>query len=88
MAVSQHFYCFIVFYLYKTATKLNFDQAISGLYSSAEIHARPGTRWVLTTVKELTEPDSEIAQLLERAIQEWPPPELNDGSCGSSAQEQ
>ena len=37
MAVSEHFYCFIVFYLYKTATKLNFDQAISGLYSSAEI---------------------------------------------------
>ena len=32
----RHFYCFIVFYLYKKATKLDFDQAISGLYSSAE----------------------------------------------------
>ena len=36
MAVSEHFYCFIVFYLYKTATKLDFDQAIGWLYSSAE----------------------------------------------------
>ena len=36
MAVSEHFYCFIVFYLYKTATELDFDQAISGLYPSAE----------------------------------------------------
>ena len=36
VAVSEHFYCFIVSYLYKTATKLGFDQAISGLYPSAE----------------------------------------------------
>ena len=50
-------------------------------------NARPGTRWVLTPVKELTEPDSEIAYLIEHAIHEWPPPELNGGSCGSPAQE-
>ena len=40
---------------------------------------RPGARWVPITVKELTEPDTDIAHLIEHAIHEWKPPDLNGG---------
>ena len=49
-------------------------------------NARSGTRWVLITVKELTEPDSEIAHLIEHAIHEWLSPDSTGGSCGFPAQ--
>ena len=50
-------------------------------------NARSGTRWVLIPVKELTEPDSEIAHLIEHAIHEWLSPDSTGGSCGFPAQD-
>ena len=40
-------------------------------YSPISTH--PRARWVQHTVKELTEPGSEIAQIIERAVQDWEP---------------
>ena len=40
---------------------------------------RPRARWVPITVKELTEPDTDIARLIEHALHEWNPPDLNGG---------
>ena len=50
-------------------------------------NARSGTRWVCTTVKELAEPESEIANLIEHAIHEWPSSESTRDSRGLAAQD-
>ena len=51
-------------------------------------NARSGTRWARTTVKELAEPESEIANLIEHAIHEWQSSESTGDLCGLPAQEQ
>ena len=38
-------------------------------YSS--VNAHPRARWVRTTVKQVTEPGTDIAQLIDHAINEW-----------------
>ena len=50
-------------------------------------NARSGTRWVGTTVKELAEPESEIANLIEHATHEWQSSELTGDLCGLPAQD-
>ena len=50
-------------------------------------NARSGTRWVCTTVKELAEPESEIANLIEHAIHEWPSSESTGDLRGLTAQD-
>ena len=51
-------------------------------------NARSRTRWVCITVKELVEPESEIATLIEHAIHEWQSAESTGNLCGLPAQEQ
>ena len=50
-------------------------------------NARSGTRWAGTTVKELAEPESEIANLIEYAIHEWQSSEPTGDLCGLLAQD-
>ena len=53
-------------------------------YSPANDH--PRARYVPITVKELTEPDSDIAHLIEHAIREWTSTDFPDGIGAPLAQ--
>ena len=48
---------------------------------------RSGTRWVGTPVKELAEPESEIANLIEHATHEWQSSQSTGDLCGLPAQD-
>ena len=50
-------------------------------------NARSGTRWACTTLKELAEPESEIAKLIEHAIHEWLSSKSTEDMCGLLAQD-